>query len=79
MNAVKRRNNKIVNAFLSAFVLTLHFRGKFNYLRVPGHPEADEPLVEAGGLGPAHVEGLVLEQVVLNFVPDLANLLTLIL
>mgnify|MGYP001234784373 CR=1 FL=1 len=48
---------------------------KRGHLSVPCHPEADEPFVEAGGLRPGHVEGLVLEQVVLHLVANLSPLL----
>ena len=39
-------------------------------LSVPRHTEADEALVEDGHLGPGDVERLVLEEVVLNLVPN---------
>ena len=42
---------------------------------VPSHAEPDEPLVEDGGLGPGHVDGLVFEQIFCDVECDLSLVL----
>ena len=41
---------------------------EISYLSIPGHAEADEPLVEGRRVGFGDVEGLVLEQVLVHLV-----------
>ena len=40
------------------------------HLCVPGHAESLEPLVKDGGVGPGHVQGLVLEDVLVHPAAD---------